>query len=101
LRDFLCARVSARLGAISYSFYCSHMIAVFGCAYLLLVVFELHDRATYVTALITLSLLTTLAFSSLLHTFVEKPCIALGRRWARSLSSKPRSEAVSALDLNT
>lgn len=99
LREFLCLRSSARLGAISYSFYCSHMIAVFGCAYLLLVVLEVHDRASYATALIALSLLATLAFSSLLHRFVEKPCIALGRRLARSLGATPRDPASVSLDI--
>lgn len=96
LRELLCLRPSTRLGAISYSFYCSHMIAVFGCAYLLLVVLEVRDRAMYATSLVVLSLLATLVFSSLLHTFVEKPCIALGRRFARSLASKPHDAAVGA-----
>jgi peptidoglycan/LPS O-acetylase OafA/YrhL len=96
LRDLLCRRSSARLGAISYSFYCSHMIAVFGTAYLLVIVLEVRDHAIYATSLIVLSLLATLLFSSALHAFVEKPCIALGRRLARTLASKPRDAAVNA-----
>lgn len=96
LQRFLRTKLSARLGAISYSFYCSHMIFVFGCAYVLIVVLELHDKVVYASALIASSLLGTLLFSSVLYAFVEKPSIAFGRRVASALSRKSRGSAVPA-----
>ena len=88
VKQFLSLRPSTRLGAISYSFYCSHMIAVFGCAYVLLVLLEIRDKLIYSTALVITSLVVTLLLSTLLHEFVEKPCIAVGRRWGRALETR-------------
>jgi peptidoglycan/LPS O-acetylase OafA/YrhL len=90
LREFFCSRVSTGLGAISYSFYCCHMLAVFACAQLLLHVFGVQDRVVYAVSLIVSSLVLGLSASAALYVFVEKPCIALGRRAARVLEPKPK-----------
>lgn len=93
LRDFFCSRISTKLGAISYSFYCCHTFVIFSCAYMLVVVFGVQDRAVYATSLIISSLLLSLAVSAALYACVEKPCIALGRRAARALATKAHAKA--------
>ncbi|HET8932102.1 MAG TPA: acyltransferase [Polyangiales bacterium] len=91
LRELFCSRISTRLGAISYSFYCCHTFVIFGCAYILVVVMGVHDRTVYAASLIVSSLLVSLALSALLYAFVEKPCIAVGRRAARALQAKAKA----------
>jgi len=91
LREFLSTPLSTGLGRISYGFYCCHMFSIFGCAYLLLVVLGVRHHALYASTLIVFSLVVSLAVSLALHAFVEKPCIDLGRRFARQLASPSRA----------
>jgi peptidoglycan/LPS O-acetylase OafA/YrhL len=90
LRQCLCSPLSTGLGAISYGFYCCHMFSIFSCAYLLLVVLGVRDHTLYAGTLIASSLVMSLAVSIALRTFVERPCIAMGRRLAAALAATPR-----------
>jgi peptidoglycan/LPS O-acetylase OafA/YrhL len=64
------------------------MIAVFGCAYVLLVLLEIRDKLIYGAALVITSLVVTLLLSTLLHEYVAKPCIGVGRRLGRALETR-------------
>jgi peptidoglycan/LPS O-acetylase OafA/YrhL len=96
IRTLFCSRTSTHLGAISYSFYCCHMIAIFGVAYLLIHVLRVRNPVSYAIALIGSSLGLSLAIATALHVLVEKPCIALGRRAATAMRAKSRGAVANA-----
>lgn len=80
------------LGRVSYGFYCVHMLAIFGCAHVLLVSFGIRDPVAYAFLLVTSSLTLSLAISWLLNCAVEEPAIQFGKRWVnRRSKSRTRS----------
>lgn len=79
----LANRIAMWLGKISYGFYCSHMVAIFFCAWLLVEVFGVRDRLYFIPELIFSSLTLALVFSMLLSHYIENPAIELGRQIVR------------------
>lgn len=74
------------LGAISYPFYCVHMVVLFTLAYALVHLFGVQTREIFATLLIVGSLPLCLVASWLLHRFVETPRIEAGRHLVRRCS---------------
>ncbi|HUW28398.1 MAG TPA: acyltransferase [Sulfuriferula sp.] len=79
----LANRIAMWLGKISYGFYCSHMVAIFLCAWLLVEVLEVQNRLYFIPELILGSLGLALIFSALLSRYIEIPAIELGRQLVR------------------
>lgn len=76
----LANRIAMWLGKISYGFYCSHMVAIFLCAWLLIEVAGVRDRFYFIPELILGSLALALVFSALLSRYIEIPAIEFGRQ---------------------
>jgi peptidoglycan/LPS O-acetylase OafA/YrhL len=79
-------RVAEFLGAVSYPFYCVHMVVLFALSYALIHLFGVQSREVFATLLIAGSLPICLVASWLLHRFVETPMIEAGRHLVRRRS---------------
>ena len=75
------------LGKISYSFYCSHMAAIYLTAYILIVSAEISDRALYGVLLILSSLAVSIGASILLQRTIEQPGIAIGAKISKRFNN--------------
>lgn len=82
-------RLAAWLGAVSYPFYCVHMIVLMLVAGALIHGFEVPSRALFATLLIVTSLPLSLAAAWLLHRGVEEPMISLGRGLVKRRALRP------------
>lgn len=82
-------RLATWLGAISYPFYCVHMIVLILLAGLLVHGFRIESQAWFATLLIVTSLPMSLASAWLLHRFIENPMINLGRVLVKRRSPRP------------
>lgn len=78
------------LGRISYSVYLSHILIIVVVQHALLVGAPQLTRPMHFGGLLCLTLLATVAVSSLLYRFVEAPGIKVGRSFALALS-RPRA----------
>jgi peptidoglycan/LPS O-acetylase OafA/YrhL len=78
------------LGKISYSFYCVHMVAIFGSAYAIRGLMPMADKFSYGIALIITSLLVALALSMVLNRCIEMPAIEFGKRIAKGRKASIR-----------
>lgn len=76
-------RFARWLGTISYGFYCVHMVAIFLCAYILLVVFRVDSHILYAVSLIGASLVLSLLLSWLIYHWIEHPFIEWGKKLTR------------------
>lgn len=76
----LANRIALWLGKISYGFYCSHMVAIFLSAWLLIEVIGVHERLYFIPGLMISSLAMALIFSALLSRYIEIPAIEYGRQ---------------------
>jgi peptidoglycan/LPS O-acetylase OafA/YrhL len=76
----LANRFAMWTGKISYGFYCSHMVAIFLCAWLLVEVLEVRNRFYFIPELIIGSLGLAFIFSMLLSRYIEIPAIEFGRQ---------------------
>jgi peptidoglycan/LPS O-acetylase OafA/YrhL len=74
------------LGRISYSIYLAHMIPLYVCMYLIGARWS-HGAAAYFAVLFVATVAATIAISHVLYTYVEKPSIELGRRFAGQVAS--------------
>ncbi len=82
-------KFSLWLGRVSYSFYCVHMVCIYGVSYLLIITFGVRQHLPYMVLLISISLILTLILSQLLNKFVENPMIKAGKNltepWTKNL----------------
>lgn len=86
LKWLLTNKFSAWLGALSYSFYCVHMIVLFLTSGILIYVFDVKSHPVFATALIATTLPAGLGMAWLIHTTIENPMIAYGRKLASRLT---------------
>lgn len=82
-------RLAAWLGAISYPFYCVHMIVLILLAGWLVHGIRIDSHAWFATLLIVGSLPLSLGAAWLLHRFIEMPMVALGRRLVKRHAPRP------------
>lgn len=93
LRHILEHRILLWLGRVSYALYAVHLIILYSLTVTLFTVFTRHFELSYVSAAF-LALACTIpvifALSALLHTYLEKPSIALANRigtWGKTKSN--------------
>ena len=88
-------RVSQRLGQVSYSIYLSHILVIALTQYVLLTWLPDLPLTAHILVLLSLTLIVTIAISTILYRYVEAPGIEWGRSVTRRIAAR-RAETILA-----